>query len=230
MKKTALFLAFAFAFIAALTAQITREQADQIAIEYLGEQSSDFTIYSKDTLQVDGITIATSTGELLELEYPCWVYYVHFTGKTNNKYLLIKESNGNVLEINTKNDDGIQDLEKWRVVPFINHSIWKYTKMQAWSGQVNDNINIVLSFYPSINKLIVISDLSVGDPPPNGTPLAGIYDYYIDDNGVIHGMPPNNPNLPWAIVEHSENEMILRWGNWNPTKFFFDCLTNFSEI
>jgi hypothetical protein len=42
---------------------------------------------------------------------------VNFTEETNGKYLIVKESNGNILEANVKNDEGPEDLEGWRIVP-----------------------------------------------------------------------------------------------------------------
>jgi hypothetical protein len=44
------------------------------------------------------------------------VYYVNFTGTQNGKYLIVKENNGNLLEINTKNDNGPNNLTTWIVV------------------------------------------------------------------------------------------------------------------
>jgi hypothetical protein len=63
-----------------------------------------------------GFEVITSTGETLELDYPVWVYYVSYTEAAIGKYLIVKESNGNLLEINPKNDVVPNDLEDWRMV------------------------------------------------------------------------------------------------------------------
>jgi len=230
MKKILLLIALPFVFILTLTAQISREHADQIVIEHLGVQSSDFTIYSKDTVQVDGFTVVTSIGEVFELEYSCWVYYVHFAEKTNNKYLIVKESNGNLLEVNTKNDTSMNDPEEWRVVSFINHSVWKCTKAMNSFPPYPININLVVSFYPSIKKLVIISDMFWGAPPPDGIPIAGIYDYYIEDNGVISLTPKPFSSFFWKIYYKSEDEMKLKWGQTNSWDLSFVCLTKFNDI
>jgi hypothetical protein len=74
-----------------------------------------FTLYAHEDVQT-GFEVLTSTGEKLKLAYSCWVYYVNFTEETNGKYLIVKESNGSVLEINTKNDEGPKDLVVWRIL------------------------------------------------------------------------------------------------------------------
>jgi len=117
MKKALLFLALPFVFIATLTAQITQEQADEIVINRMSDETKQHIIFAKEVVQMDGYTVITSKNEMLELDYSCFVYYIKYNEGTNGKYLIIKESNGNILEISTKNDDGIQDLEEWRIVP-----------------------------------------------------------------------------------------------------------------
>jgi hypothetical protein len=77
--------------------------------------TNEFTLYAKVEMQT-AFEITTATGEILELDYPCWVYYADFTDNTNNKYLMVKESNGNLLEINAKNDEGPDNLEDWKII------------------------------------------------------------------------------------------------------------------
>jgi len=129
MKKSILLLFLPFIFSSTLSAQIWQEHADQIVIEHLSKETNDFTLYAKDSTQT-GFEITTSTGEILELNYTNWVYYVNFTDEIGGKYLIVKESNGNVLEVNTKNDWGPDDLEEWRIVvsypikiPFTEYSL-----------------------------------------------------------------------------------------------------------
>ena len=107
-----------FVFLSASPAPITQEEADEIVMEYISREVQLYSVFSKEDIQV-GATITTFTGEALELDYPCRVYYVSYTGETDNNvgyYLVVNESNGNVLEINAKNDAGPEDLAEWRMV------------------------------------------------------------------------------------------------------------------
>ena len=225
MKKILIFLIIPLLTFYALSAQITQEQADQIVIERMADEMRSYSIYAKEDLQT-GFEIITSIGEALELNYSCWVYYIDFVIESNSKYLIVKESNGNLLEINTKNDDGINEQDKWRVVPNINHSVWKCTKMVSSFPPGESYALLELSFYPSIGKLIVISDLLVVDEP-----LSGTYDYFIDE-GVINSIPdlPFPSGMQFRIYSKSENEMVLQLGNVNPVMHYFICLTKFNDL
>jgi hypothetical protein len=81
----------------------------------MSNEANDFIIYAKEDVQI-AFEVITATGEILELDYPCWVYYINITDNTNGKYLMVKESNGNLLEINTRNDEKPDNLENWRIV------------------------------------------------------------------------------------------------------------------
>lgn len=100
-----------------LSAQITQEQADTIAIERMSSVMKLYTIYAMDDVQTS-FEVITAANEKLELDYPCWVCYVNFLEETNGKYLIVKENNGNILEINARNDNGPNDLTTWRIVTF----------------------------------------------------------------------------------------------------------------
>jgi hypothetical protein len=114
MKKIFLFLAIPFTFFS-LSAQITQEQADESVIEHLCKTTKDFTLYAKETVQTT-FELTTATGEILELDYPCRVYFANFADDRDGKYVIVKESNGNVLGINTKNDDEPANLPGWRFI------------------------------------------------------------------------------------------------------------------
>jgi len=101
-------------FCFSLSAQITKEEADSIVIERMYAETKPCTIYAKEEVQT-GFEITTATSEVLELDYSCWVYYVNFTEIHNSKYLIVRTSNGNLLEVNAKNDD-VPDLEEWRIL------------------------------------------------------------------------------------------------------------------
>ena len=125
MKKILIFLVIPFLFFSTLSAQITQEQADQIVIERMSNELQYHSIYAKEDLQT-GFEITTSLGETLELDYFCWVYYIDFTLKSNSKYLVVKESNGNLLEINTKNNEAPENLQNWRMLKE------PYTLLKTW--------------------------------------------------------------------------------------------------
>jgi len=104
-------------FCFTLSAQITREQANNIVINHLSDVAILYNIYTQEYLQT-GFEIATSNGEILTLDYSCWIFYIDFSGDINNKYLIVKRNNGNLLEINAKNDTGYDDddLTGWIII------------------------------------------------------------------------------------------------------------------
>jgi len=221
MKKSLLLITLPFMFFITLSAQITQEHADLIILGHLPNDTSAYTLYAKDTVQPNYVVL-TATNEKLKLNYPCLVYYVSFTGETDGKYLIVKESNGNVLEVNAKNDEGPDDLEEWREVPNIPHSVWKCTKVQDGYGQVF-YLFIELSFYPSIGKLIIKSDEEIS--------WSGVYDYYLDEIDRLYLTPDIFSGLAWYIIfQNPEDEMILTQGMMLSTKFYFICLTEFNDI
>ena len=118
MKKLLLLLVAPCVVFSTLSAQITQKEADEIVQQRLDGETKPYTVYAKETVQTEGFTVMTATGEILALEYPCWAYYVDYMEDTNGKYLIIKESNGNLLEVKTKKDTGPDDLTEWRVVTF----------------------------------------------------------------------------------------------------------------
>jgi hypothetical protein len=118
MKKLILSLVAPFLLLSALSAQITQQEADEIVKERLDSEINIYAVYAKEDLHTERTTIATATGETLELDYSCWVYYVSYGENAPGKYLIVKESSGNLLEINAKNDTGPNDLAEWRAVEF----------------------------------------------------------------------------------------------------------------
>jgi len=110
-----------------VSAQITQAEADSIVKERMNGETKPYTIYAKESAQA-GFEITTIANEALELDYSCWIYYINFTEEVNGKYLMVKESNGNILEINTRNDENPDDLAAWRVVmgiiPFVEYPLF----------------------------------------------------------------------------------------------------------
>ena len=130
MKKIFLLTAAPFVFLFALSAQITQEEADAIVSERLNQETLPYIVSAKENMQTD-MTITTGNGETLELDYKCWVYYVSYP--TANcclgRYLIVNESNGNLLEVNAKGDAEPDDLTEWRIVEAIENPLvntnWK---------------------------------------------------------------------------------------------------------
>jgi len=116
MKKIILLIIAPFAFLSALSAQITQEEADRIILKRISQEAQSYTVYAKEDVQT-GMTISAFDEELIELDYVCRVYYVRYIDIASGRYLIVKESDGNLLEINAKNDAGPSDLAEWRVVP-----------------------------------------------------------------------------------------------------------------
>ena len=116
MKKLLLLIFLPLIYSFSLSAQITQEQADEIVKERMQSELKFFTLHAKEEVQT-GFEIITSIGETLELNYPCWVYYANYPEETFGKYLIVKTDNGNLLEVNTKNDEKPDGLEDWRIIP-----------------------------------------------------------------------------------------------------------------
>jgi len=120
MKKILLLIAVPFVFLLALSAQITQEQADAIVLERLNQETLPYIIHAKEGIQSE-MTITTMNGETLELDYSCWVYYVSYPSVNCclGRYLIVNESNGNLLELKATNDATPEDLNMWRIVKTI---------------------------------------------------------------------------------------------------------------
>jgi len=116
MKKITILILLFAACALSLSAQVTQLQADSIALDRMSSDQRAYTLYAKQDLQDEGYTITTSQGEVFELDYPCWVYYVTYTNEIATKYLVVKESNGSLLEINVRNDEGPDDLSEWETL------------------------------------------------------------------------------------------------------------------
>jgi hypothetical protein len=117
MKKIFLFMVVPLVCMATLSAQISQKEADKIVQQRLESETKPWSVYAREDVQT-AFEMTTSTGEALELDYPAWIYFVSYTGETVGKYLIVKESNGNLLEMNTKKDAGPGDLTEWRAVAF----------------------------------------------------------------------------------------------------------------
>ena len=206
MKKILLLIAAPFVFLLALSAQTTQPEADGIALERLNQETRPYTLYAKEDVQ-QKMTITTDNEEILELDYACWVYYVHYVNNTG-KYLFVKASNGNVLEVNMNGDAMPEDLAEWRIVTLgISQSMWKYT---------DECIIIELIFYSSENKVQIKSTsekpvecprYALGHNVVTKYHMEGNKMYFPDRDGNFYG-PPFNAQGSW-IISLSENEMEM---------------------
>jgi hypothetical protein len=114
MKKTFIFIAASLVFLS-LQAQITQSEADSIVLERMSQETRQHTIHAQENVQTN-YSITTSQGEVLELDYPCWIYYINYFKNTIGHYLVVKESNGNLLKVKTKNNVEPSDLAQWRII------------------------------------------------------------------------------------------------------------------
>ncbi len=118
MRKILFSMSILLAWTASLPAQITREQADIIALDFLkSEVVQEGALYVNDkTPDEESITLITSKEEIINVKYACWVYFLNESESTRSYYLLVKANNGSLLEIVTSNDLGPSDLTSWIAV------------------------------------------------------------------------------------------------------------------
>ena len=120
MKKILLSLVapfIAFALSAEGIGTTSHEEADAIVLERLSQETRPYTLHVTKELQKD-MLITSSAGELLELNYWCWVYYVSYTDTNQGCYLIVKEANGNLLEVDAKSGAEPEDLAEWSEVNY----------------------------------------------------------------------------------------------------------------
>ncbi len=125
MRNIFVLIIAAFAFLPTLSASITQDKADDIVLERMDKETRPYVVYAKGEAQKTGMSLTTDAGEVIEWEYPCRVYYVYYfdlagaSAKNDviwGRYLIIKEEDGNLLEVNVTKDGGPADLAGWRVV------------------------------------------------------------------------------------------------------------------
>ena len=144
MKKISVLFVVPFIFCSAVWAQVTQVASDSIVLERMNTETRPHTIYAKENLQAEGMTITTVAGEIIEFDYSCWVYYIHYDDQADEtfaarRYFIVKEISGNLLEVNTQNDYIPNNLTEWRIVlkdtlPDIPDSI-----TIQWTAELNCN-------------------------------------------------------------------------------------------
>jgi hypothetical protein len=122
MKKITISMLVFLAWIISLTAQITREQADAIVLQYIqNEVAPPYLLYAYNQMpSANEIVITTHSEEKIKIKYACWVYYLNEnpenTEPCQHRYLFVKGDDGNLLELITSNDLGLEDLSEWTIV------------------------------------------------------------------------------------------------------------------
>jgi hypothetical protein len=95
----------------------------------MSQETRQYTLFAQKNVQPT-FNITTSKEEILELDYPCWIYYVCYIEEADNNanhYLIVKEDNGSLLEVNTKNTSEPDDLAEWRGVKVIEIPVTDYS-------------------------------------------------------------------------------------------------------
>jgi hypothetical protein len=168
MKKIFLLIVASFVLITTLSAQVSQEEADIIVLKRMQSELKFFTLHAMQDIQLEGKTLTTSKGELFELGYAAWLYYVNYVGETNGKYLFVKANNGNLLEINTTLDELPNNLIEWRLVSNIIDIIkgeWSWIKTIGGIGgfTFDNEFKSIVRFLSqnedsSINYEVVVED------------------------------------------------------------------------
>ena len=102
MKKLLLLIILPYIFFSALQAQITWQEADKIVSELLNKETRSYILYAEGyqyTFRTIGIWDYYITPEArFILDYPGWHYCVQYYDESGRRYLIVKESNGALLE------------------------------------------------------------------------------------------------------------------------------------
>ena len=124
MKKIIISMSILFFGVTSLFAQkITHEQADAIVLNYLQNEITRpyYLSVNVNTPNEEDFVITTHNGESIKVKYACRVYffdeYSDVNGPAQRRYFLVKENNGDLLEIITEKDFGPSgDTFAWMVL------------------------------------------------------------------------------------------------------------------
>jgi len=171
MRKLYLFMVAHFVIVIALTAQVTQEQADAIVLERMSQETRPYELFAKEGLQPSGTLIKISEEEIIEINYESWIYYVRYADVnfSQSSYLIVKESNLNLIEINAKNDNEPDDLQEWNNltvypidIPFIDYleeldenGTW------CWTNYIGKELLIINSIEEMNNYFFCINNDSL---------------------------------------------------------------------
>ena len=223
MKKIFLLIAALFAFFTALSAQTTQEEADAIVFKRMSRETGPYIVYAKEGIQTK-MTIISHKGEVLELDYACWVYYIHYVNNIG-QYIIVKESDGNVLEIMVKNYTKPDDLIKWRMIDPEKLSVLHGT---AWKlERIIDVENDITVFEPGSCKgcYTLTFDRHSCGALYSGIPFSGVI-----TNNIICGDYEINSetnafiftNIMGTAVGEGEDAYLYRQTLWKIQSFKID--------
>jgi hypothetical protein len=157
MKKLRFILfSTALLFPLLLSAEITRDQADAIVLEYIqNEVTWNYILLRNDNPpNEDGsISIAWQNyhAESLSIEYPCWAYLVqstHINGPHIVLFLFISKTDGSLLEVKNKRAFAA-NIENWTEIA------------TSAIEEVNKNMNVAISPNPVSEWLDIISGTGI---------------------------------------------------------------------
>ena len=123
MKKNLLLLLVCICYASVSFAQITREQADEIVLNYLKTEAGyPYSVFvNVNTPSEEGFVITTSNDETVKAKYACWVYLAipippELAAPPHAYHcLFVKEDNGSLLELKAMNSS-IPELTDWELV------------------------------------------------------------------------------------------------------------------
>jgi hypothetical protein len=151
MRKILLFIAASFVFLSAM-AQITQYESDSIVLQRMSTETRQYTLFAQKNLYIyNELSFRTSVGEILELNCSCWVYYIRYVEETNKhdcRYLIVNDSNGNLLEVKTRNDLIPDDLDSWRTVEWVAIPFTEYpldSLSCQWTNIASDTVIMINS-------------------------------------------------------------------------------------
>jgi len=162
MRRILLLIAAPFVFLSVTTAQVTQEQADEIVLQRISQNTQvyyQYILFAKESIQTK-MSVTTAAGEEIELDYPCWVYYVSYYIDCSvdmdcvhidlGRYLIINENNGNLLEVKPRSYTAPSDLAEWRVAKAIYPITIETTNFSlpqgcAWDGLIPDSLYVINS-------------------------------------------------------------------------------------
>jgi hypothetical protein len=149
----------ALLFPVLLPAEVTREQADAIILEYIQDEvTGDYMLLRNDNPPSEDGSISVTWEnnslhpESLSIEYPCWVYFIQnpkINGPSTILFLFINREDGSMLEVKHKQAFGV-NMENWTEI----------TKTSE-TKEVNKNRNVAISPNPVSDYLNITSDTGI---------------------------------------------------------------------
>ncbi len=158
MKARIIFIAL-LALVSNSFAQVTKEQADEIILQYIIDEEMRTDVLLLETTSMlpnaEGISTITThlfgNYETFSIEYPCWVYHIYEWADVNccrpHRYLFVNKVTGNILEVKTKGSPYNPNPENWQLVS------------SAISGLPDIDSEFGVFYFPNpVNDFFTISD------------------------------------------------------------------------